>query len=701
MCWTPGARRGPLLLRQSSPPPRPGGSGNPWGTGRNHLKNPQLRVWAQSFRRLTPFQRAAYSRLRFSGTHPGGRVRPPMPVCGGVKLVNRSITRHTRVWFVAVFALAFVATGCSETGDDVPVTCRDCDNWVKLTTDLGRYANAHPANSDFIAYSTIRKDPGAPDENRETDEDLWLLRRSDGMRFQLTDNDMGPGLNLRPRWSPSGTRIAFTHMSLAGHYEVWTVDIAVSSTEAPVLSGFTMVATDVRDPAWADETTLLLVRDQKVFSVDIGAPGVLTQWTFPPPSFATSESYVDRHPSVSSDGTRLFQSQNRVGVADISVRSWEVDDSVVPPDTLESASYVYFRDLDLLEPTYPILMGPDTLMTPGLLQSVPVGTGGTLLLGARRDSRFLDSTQVTYCDTVLTQEIVVNPNDDMVVDLVFRLVRSVLQITSNEGATNVFWTRDDGRVTSEDFPLVGIVNNPGEYLVYECILPFQVDAFGEVVEAYLEDFTVIADRGAVADTVTLQLSPGETTSIDFDMSGSGRTFVKRGSPGVGSVRVARVGSDASRIEDHPGLLADFYRASSDVSTIWELDTSGAKAFLSPVLGSPSPIQWPTLSETMPDGTQYLAYVSNDTDTWKLFVQELSNMVPVGDPVLVPTPGSSDNFSCSRQVFHPSWIRSADTASWTLLVSMTDCPSNQFDELYLEAEPWGVGVWNVWELTFTP
>jgi hypothetical protein len=94
----------------------------------------------------------------------------------------------------------------------------------------------------MFVFSTIDKRPGAPDANRDSDEDLWLswiVNDSDPSAnpvWQITGDEMGTsGDNFGARWSPSGDEVAFIHSGTGGHFEVWRVPVTLpaSPSELP------------------------------------------------------------------------------------------------------------------------------------------------------------------------------------------------------------------------------------------------------------------------------------------------------------------------------------------------------------------------------------------------------------------------------------------------------------------------------------
>ena len=145
--------------------------------------------------------------------------------------------------------------------------------------------------------------------------------------------------------------------------------------------------------------------------------------------------------------------------------------------------------------------------------------------------------------------------------------------------------------------------------------------------------------------------------------------------------------------------ASLFRAEGDLTTVWRLNADpvrAGRAELVELFGSRFQIQNPALSEDL-GGVRYVAYVSNESGTWQLYVQRLQDWQLDGDPVLIQTPGSTDNLACRRDVFHPHWV----PGEFRLLVAMGDCPGNGFEDLGIDDNPWAVGEIRLWEVSLPP
>jgi hypothetical protein len=718
-----------------------------------------------------------------------------------------------------LLVLALVA-GCSE--DDAFPECENCEDWTPITAGLARFPEPHPLRGEWVAFSTIAKTPGAPDENRDSDEDIWLVRIVPGAApptsnpayspannptYQLTGEGAfasgdNLGDNFGPRWNPSGNQIAFLHATRSGGFEVWRVAVTLPDGDGePVVATPELVARDGRDPEWETDTRIYFTRADKIFRVDLpagpGPPlGPPEQLTFDPPSYSSSESYRDRHPDFARDDGAVFDTRGRRNVAELFVQAFEIDDTVAPSDTFATAAFISFFPPGATSPSYPIFEGPDTLTTPVLLQSLPVDAGGNFLVGVRRDSRFLaDSTAETYCDTLLTQVANLAPGDADTLSFYFKISRGTLRLRSDLNNTLVSWTRQDGRVTVDDFPGSPLITDPTEVLQYDCLLSYRVVG-GVVDESALETYLVTGTRGTRSDTVSVEIPPGGIVTANLFPSGhiSGQLAYSDGNPSpplvtitvleagttneftvatsdetgrgfitplvpdgsydlifnavgylearldgvpvqapkdtfVGTVTLTRApgakGEAQLAFESNPGLVAErgdlrrgrtvfrqldsrrdnpaqlraIFRAPGDASALWRIDVSGARARFTEIFGSRDGfIQNPALTEDFGNGVRYVAYVSDESGDWELYVQRLVNWAPDGSPQRVATPGTFDNLSCSRSVFQPRWLPGPSETSLRLVVAMTDCPDNGFEDLGIDDDPWALGELRLWEVT---
>ncbi len=600
---------------------------------------------------------------------------------------------------VAVLSL-LVAMSCSE--DSKVPTCDNCEAWTQVVDDLGRYPASHPSDPDFIVYSTIRKGDQA-DSTAESDEDLWLLwrgtsDRSQWVRWQLTGPELGDGGdNFHARWSPSGTQVAFVHTDQGGTYEIWRLGVNLPPGDPPSASfdpraGLPeRIASSGRDPAWQSESRILFSRDNNLFQIDIAGArdGVNeTQITFDPPG---SDQFIDRQPFATADGVIVFSTEDRVPVGDLLIAAFEI--SGAPPETTATTALLSLQVPGDPTPTYPMLDGADTLLTTGddanpyvALHAVPAGAE-PYIVGARRDTRVFPPDEETYCDSLVTGSVEVKQGESVSIELYFQLARGTLIVTSGEIATSMFWTREDGLLNE-----TANIGLPCENEEYECILSHQVDVDGNPIPGTLEPYHVFGTSSLGDDSITVFVPPGETTFVKLFCPNDDCGCVPpmpRSAASVPARTMRRGGSS----QVWSGLRAD------DPSGIWRLDLSDPNLpKFTPIVTSQSSLQNPLLSDVFPGGVRYLAYASNESGSWGLYVQKLdAALSPIGERIQVETPGTSDNFICTRSIFHPAFVSGSSPGNLRILVTMTDCPDNGFEGSGIDDDPWSQGELNLWEV----
>jgi hypothetical protein len=613
--------------------------------------------------------------------------------------------------------MAAMIAGCSD--DSVDPSCQNCDSWTQLVDDLGRQGSSHPINASFVVYGTIHKTPGAPDESRESDEDLWLLWRgspdpSQWVRWQLTGDELGEGDNFHARWSPSGNKIAFVHSDAAGKFQIWSLDITLPPGQPPS-AAFDPSGTPVlllangRDPSWLGETAILFSRDDKIYLSDVGrgAPSEI-QVTFDPPTFISSTSYSDRNPNVSSDGVAIFSTTGREETADVLIAAYEVHPGS-PPETTATTAFIGLQAPDVPRIVYPLTERGDTLVTSAneddpyvVLHSLP-STDATqvYLFGAQRDSQLLPAGENSYCDTLLIQAVNLSAGEIDTVRFYFKPARGSLLIASGRPFTTVRWERvDDREISSEE-----LLEGNCTWTTYDCVMSYKVSPQGQILEGVLEPLYVIGrtNTGDV-DTVVTQVAPAETSVVklfcDADTCGCIPPATPAGFAGnwTPPSRMRNPSWKQSARGIPGGGGGQNVRAVVGDYSIWRIDLANPeRPTLHPIVASDFPLQSPVLSPSF-GGIRYLAYTSNPDGPWALYVQKLdAAFQPDGAPLRIETPGTSDNFICDRNIFHPSWVGGSSPGNVRLLVTMTDCPDNGFEGSGIDDDPWSQGELNVWQV----
>ncbi|MBZ0269671.1 hypothetical protein K8I85_16085 [bacterium] len=615
--------------------------------------------------------------------------------------------------------LVLLLAGCSNDGP-VPV-CYRCEFWDQLTVGLARFADPHPTIPNVYVYSTIQKSETASDSQREADEDIWVLLVRDpsdptqNVAYQVTGDEVSTsGDNFAPRWSPDGTQIVFAHSRDTGGIAVWRVGLdasALAADTAPTIGTPEMIASSGRDPEWLADDEILFTDGDKLFRQFVallpapaGGGGGAEQLSFGPPIFASSEKYLDRHPDV-EDGAAIFNTTGRKPVGNIYVSAVEPDSGNMDPRAfllLQSPGTVG---------TYPLVEGADTLRTPALIRALPLDNGNTYVVGAKLDPAFYpqpDSGEVgrqTYCDTLFTQVVELEAGQTDSVMFRFEQARGSLRIRTGMSQTAISWTRADSLVTSKDFGGNAdtgelVLENVNSSARFDCLPSYEAEphpVFGHVFPdtTTRETYLIRATRfGGVVETQMVTIDPGDTTLVDvFTPPGPGREAA-----GPAPVVYA---SNAPPRNLRGGQLAAGFRAEGDISTIWQVDFSGAEVGFREFTGAPGLIQTPALTREFAGRVRYMAYVSDESGLWKLYIQPLlvdsnDQLVENGDRIAVETPGTLDNLSCDREVFYPRFLPTSTAEQLEIVVAMADCPGNGFEHLGFDDEPWAIGEYRVWK-----
>jgi hypothetical protein len=205
-----------------------------------------------------------------------------------------------------------------------------------------------------------------------------------------------------------------------------------------------------------------------------------------------------------------------------------------------------------------------------------------------------------------------------------------------------------------------------------------------------ETYSITASSGQLQETHFVTLTPGETTLVVlFDNPDVSCTAPEpaRVSAGTG---VSPAGLRS------PSTSGTLLRAEEDASNLWRLSfDANDNARFQELIGSDGLIQSPAVTREFSGGVRYVAWITDETGDWQLYVQRLRNWVPEGDPHPVVVPGSSDNLACTRNVFHPQWVGESAPGALRLVVTMTECPDNDFPDIGFDQDPWPVGELRIW------
>lgn len=129
---------------------------------------------------------------------------------------------------------------------------------------------------------------------------IWIMRPDGGGVRQLT---FGHGDDREPRFSPDGTRVAFSSdRAFEGTYDIWVVEVATGA-----LTRWTSATTDEFEPTW------LPSGDALAYVVGVGATGTTIQSSDASGTVSTLATALPglrvNSPSISPDGTRVAYEQ--------------------------------------------------------------------------------------------------------------------------------------------------------------------------------------------------------------------------------------------------------------------------------------------------------------------------------------------------------------------------------------------------------
>ena len=145
-----------------------------------------------------------------------------------------------------------------------------------------------------------------------------------------------------------------------------------------------------------------------------------------------------------------------------------------------------------------------------------------------------------------------------------------------------------------------------------------------------------------------------------------------------------------------------FRATGDESTLWRVILrDGELPELFEIFGSTSVMQSPAVTANLGTGSadvRYIAYVSDESGVWELRVEKFTNWTRDGDPYYVRPPGTTDNLMCNRNIYHPRWTADTRAGDLRLVVTLSDCPDNGFEDLGFDEQPWATGEVRIWEVS---
>jgi hypothetical protein len=540
-----------------------------------------------------------------------------------------------------------IVLSCGEEGTGT-APCTNCDYWDKAFGRDGRYPSACPADPMLIAFCDTMDLTGSTNPG-DLYYHIWVAVREETTQFyQITS---GPTFDLKPVWSPDGTRIAFER-GQAGAMDIYVVDVGdLENPGEPVRFTDNRVLPESNsDAAWItyDGTDQIAFSnstnggsDVDIFRKPYPGPGEAVRVTYDPSDFAADQNgvlgFIFRDMQSASNGSGLiaFASPDRSPVGDIYVVAKSEEDE----DTSSVAAHVYINGRDSGE------------TTPALFRYRPV-----------QDSILIEGQLTGYCSRASLAYRDMQPDTVNVALLDFVHTHGNLAATSIPGVLNVVigeivWSSvrlDDGRDSTvvdtvwvqrpEKTPDYDPHGEP-QYRVYTCVPADTVLVYAASV------------YGPCSDTLEVEVTAGDTSYVQL----------------ICSSRFASGGA-ASRGGGFMPVLGQ----QPEPYSLWVVDVDTDALYL--IARTTQPISNPALS---PDG-RYIAYVTGEGAYRQLVVsgdiQALLDGTGSISNTTIGLPGSAEDIECYRFPERVSWIYTG-TQEYKLVASLSKCRSGNLTTDY--------------------
>jgi hypothetical protein len=553
-----------------------------------------------------------------------------------------------------IFAVLLLLAGGSllvlSCGNDKTTTapCTNCDYWEKALGRNGRFPAGSPTDADLIAFCDTMDLTGSAGAG-ELYWHIWVARRADTTRYYQITKDAT--FDLRPVWSPDGTKIAFER-GQSGATDIYVVDVTdLENPGSPVqFTDNEVIEESNASPAWVQvngaEEWIAFTNstnggsDLDVMRLAYPAPGDPIYVTYDPADFAADQGGVlgyvfkDKQAGSNGSGYIAFASPDRTPVGDLYVVAQSEEES----DTASVHARVYINGTDS-ESYTPVLFEyrpvQDTVLIEGELDGycslatlaysdMEADSVNTALLDFQYTHGNLAVASIPGSHRISVGEIVwvipdeLNP-DSVVVDTVW---------VEQQGNTPE-WNPDDP-----------------EYAVYPCIPADTVLVFAASV------------YGPCSDTVDVEVFAGDTSYVVLSC--------ESGITATGSSDWSSSGGRVPVLGQQP-----------EPYSLWVVDVDTEALYL--IAETETPISNPAIS---PDG-RYIAYVVGESATRQLVVAGDLQAFIAGTQAIqtqvIGLPGSPEDIECYRFPERVSWVY--DEVNWRLLASLSVCRDGQLLQDY--------------------
>gem|GEM_PF-2454218 len=560
--------------------------------------------------------------------------------------MNRSLRVLVAFSLAGAGVLVMLSCGSDET---TTAPCTNCEYWQKAFGRQGRFPVSCPGDTNLIAYCDMR-------DTADVHADfyhIWIAKlpefADETTRFyQITS---GRNHDLRPVWSPDGSKIAFERGELEGARDVFVVEVCdTGALGDPVrFTDNTVLEESNTDPAWVvmngTEQWICFANsinggaDFDLFRLPYPGGGAPVRVTFDPADFAVNQNGVlgfifkDKHCSSNGSNIVVFSSPDRTPVGNILVMARTQEQ----PDSTQVSARVFINGKDSQD------------YTPAVFEYRPV-----------QDSLLVEGVANGYCSRARVDffGMVADETTEVVLDFVH--THGTLAVSSIPGTHDVsvatgrdFWpcvnAQGDTVICDSLLYVKKAERTPDydpedpQYTFYTCINPDSV--WVRVSDPY----------GPCGPELFLMMPAGSTLYVTIDCQGN--------TAGIDSVGPPFIQSDLGR-------RPRFGQPQAEPYSLWAVDVDTDALYL--IAQARSPISSPALS---PDG-RYVAYIRGEGRTRELVVSwdvqaYIAGTAAIQTRVIALPAGAPLDLECYRIPERVSWINTAGPEP-RVLVSMSVC-----------------------------